>query len=118
MAAPEIAVLMRTCQHTAIPSTPTTTNFGYALKCDNASISYAKTPIQVPIPQSPPQIIDLGIYRPSISLSGTVETVGGDPTNTTVGFQGMETISYTRSAGYGSTAGAKTYYLPYKKQYH
>jgi len=93
---------------------PAYNNFGYALKCDNASISYAKTPIQVPIPQSAPQIIDLGIYRPSVSLSGTVETIGGDPTNTTVGFQGMETVTYTRSTGYGSSNSAKTYYLPYK----
>ena len=101
MAAPEIAVLLRTCKHTDIPSTPTTSNFGYALKCDNASISYAKTPIQVPIPQSPPQIIDLGIYRPSISLSGTVETVGGDASNSSSGFNGMEKVIYTRTAGYG-----------------
>ena len=93
---------------------PAYSNFGYALKCDNASISYAKTPIQVPIPQSAPQIIDLGIYRPSVSLSGTVETIGGDPTNTTVGFQGMETVTFTRSAGYGASNSAKTYYIPYK----
>ena len=106
---------MRTCQHTAIPSTPTTTNFGYALKCDNISISYAKTPIQIPIPQASPQLIDIGIYRPSISLSGVIDTVGGDTSNTTSGFQGMSSISYTRAAGYGNAGStAKTYYVPYK----
>ena len=92
------------------------TNFGYALKCDNASISYAKTPIQVPIPQSPPQIIDLGIYRPSISLSGTIETVGGDSTATAPAFEGMEQILYTRTGGYGASSDAKIYYIPYKNK--
>ena len=122
-ATPDEAVVIRASEGTTadthsngatVKISPAYNNFGYALKCDNASISYAKTPIQVPIPQSAPQIIDLGIYRPSVSLSGTVETIGGDPTNTTVGFQGMETVTYTRSTGYGSSNSAKTYYLPYK----
>ena len=117
MASPEIAVLLRTCTHTAIPSTPTTTNFGYALKCDNISISYAKTPIQIPIPQASPQLIDIGIYRPSISLSGVIDSIGGDTTNTTAGFQGMSSISYARAAGYGNAGStAKTYYVPYKNK--
>ena len=43
MEEPENSVLLRTCSHTTIPSTPTTTLFGYALKCDNVAISYTKT---------------------------------------------------------------------------
>ena len=80
MAAPEIAVLIRTCKHSDIDITSRKggipDKFGYALKCDNISISYSKTPIQVPIPQQSPQLIDIGVYRPSVSLSGVVETIG------------------------------------------
>ena len=114
-----VEVFLRNCRHDELKSTSVASSplkIGYALKCDNASISYAKTPIQVPIPQSPPQIIDLGIYRPSISLSGTVETVGGDASNSTSGFNGMEKVIYTRTAGYGGSSSAKTYYIPYKNK--
>ena len=82
MPTPELAVLLRTCKHSEIDITSRRNSipdkFGYALKCDNVSISYAKTPIQVPIPQQSPQLIDIGVYRPSVSLSGLVETVGGN----------------------------------------
>ena len=47
----------------------------FALKADSFSISYTKTPIQVPIPEQSPEIIDLGIFRPSISINGVVDTV-------------------------------------------
>ena len=81
MAAPEIAVLIRTCKHSDIDITSRREEipdkFGYALKCDNISISYSKTPIQVPIPQQSPTLIDIGVYRPSVSLSGVVDTIGG-----------------------------------------
>ena len=112
----ELAVLVRTCQHVNIPSTPTTTNFGYALKCDNVSISYSKTPIQVPIPQQSPQLIDIGVYRPSVSLSGVIETTGGNSSETTSGFEGMASMMHTRSSGYGSSVHAKKYFLPYKNK--
>jgi len=81
MAAPELAVLLRTCKHSEIDITSRKNSlpdkFGYALKCDNISISYSKTPIQVPIPQQSPQLIDIGVYRPSVSTSGIVDTIGG-----------------------------------------
>ena len=116
MAEPEIAVLLRTVPHGDIPSTPTTTAFGYALKCDNVSISYTKTPIQIPIPRTSPQLIDIGVYRPSVSLSGVIDTIGGNTSNTTAGFQGMSSISFTRTTGSGESASAKTYYIPYKNK--
>ena len=197
MAEPEIAVLLRTCKHADINYTSRNSKhlpskFGYALKCDNVAVSYAKTPIQVPIPQQSPQLIDIGVYRPSVSLSGIVETQGrsvptsyaktfaapvtdategaevgttynnitnlavgmigisngeqfeitaiSDPTvtvrrgankTTTVAhasgdavtfyegpafFEGLQSISYTRTAGYGSATGSRTYYVPYKNQ--
>ena len=192
MAAPEIAVLIRTCKHSDIDITSRKggipDKFGYALKCDNISISYSKTPIQVPIPQQSPQLIDIGVYRPSVSLSGVVETIGqntptadqstnlsaaiaatnattvnvdsasgmaiGDVINVSgaedmeitainsnaltvvrgingtkaythsdnavvIGygsafFEGMGLFNYTRAYGYGYSASAKPYYIPYK----
>ena len=122
MAAPEIAVLLRPCKHDEIinvgESNDTTAYvnkaYGFALKCDNVSISYAKTPIQVPIPQQAPQIIDLGIYRPSISLTGVVDTIGGGASTGQTGLEGMQTISFLRSAGYGGHVSARTYHVPYK----
>jgi len=104
----ELAVLLRNCPH---DSTPTGDFVGgvryerYALKCDSFSIQIAKTPIQVPIPQDAPEIIDIGFYRPSISIGGIIDTLGED--TTTVGpwssggdahyyFRNMGTMSVTR----------------------
>ena len=58
-----------------------------ALKVEQLSISISKTPIQIPIPRSTPQLLDLGISRPSITISGIVDNVGGDPSNSDSGFQ-------------------------------
>ena len=116
MAEPEISVLLRTCPHTSIPSTPTTTAFGYALKCDNVSISYTKTPIQIPRPRLSPQLIDIGVYRPSVSLSGVMDTIGGNTSETTTGFEGMASFTYTRTTGSGGSGSAKKYFIPYKNK--
>ena len=193
MAAPELAVLLRTCKHSDIDITlrkdGIPNKFGYALKCDNISISYSKTPIQVPIPQQSPQLIDIGVYRPSVSTSGVIDTIGGSPptaaqtttlsssidgattsipvasasgmavqdvinvtgaedmeitaisgnsltvnravngttayshaSNADVNgygpafFEGMSSLNYTRTYGYGSHSAAKPYYIPYKNQ--
>ena len=44
-----------------------------ALKVEQLSISLTKTPIQIPIARSTPAILDLGITRPAITVSGLVE---------------------------------------------
>lgn len=59
----------------------------FALKCDSFSISYSKTPIVIPIPQRSPEMIDLGAFRPSISMGGTVDTVQPTPASITVNGQ-------------------------------
>ena len=117
MAEPEIAVLLRTCKHENVGDSAD--EFGYALKCDNVSISYAKTPIQIPTPRNPPILFDIGVYRPSISLSGVIDTKPGNASgNNTTNFWDMESISFTRISGYGtqSDTAAKTYYIPYKNK--
>jgi len=59
----------------------------FALKSDSFAISYSKTPIQVPIPEATPELIDLGIFRPSITINGVVDTVQPTPSSITVGGQ-------------------------------
>lgn len=75
-----------------------------ALKAEQISLSSSRSVIQVPIVQLSPIILDMGMVRPSLTLSGIVDTVGGDQTNTTSGFQGMESM----------TISSQTYYIPYK----
>ncbi|MAF43330.1 MAG: hypothetical protein CMI54_04045 [Parcubacteria group bacterium] len=113
MADPTLAVLLRNGNHDAA-------TIRYALKCNDVAIAYARTPIQIPIAQQSPELIDLGFYRPSITCTGVVDTVGGDATNTTSGVAGMSSFVYTRATvsssqwNDGGHASAKTYYIPYK----
>jgi len=90
-----LAVLLRNGTHAAATER-------YILKCDNASIQVAKTPIQIPIPQQSPELFDIGIFRPSITVSGIVDTIGlpsgADP------YMDWEII------------GDAIYYVPYKNR--
>ena len=49
----------------------------FALKADSVTISISKTPIQIPIPQNTPQLVDFGIFRPAITVSAIVDNIGG-----------------------------------------
>ena len=114
----DLAVLLRNCPHDN--NATSTTKIRYALKCDNMSMNIAKTPIQIPIPSRSPELIDLGIFRPSITLSGTVDNVG-QASGTTTGFEHMEAISVTRpywasATSYTTTNATQTYYIPYKNK--
>jgi len=83
------------------------------LKADQFSISYSRTPIHIAIPYSEPEIFDLGQTRPSLTISGVVDTIGGDSTNTTSNFWGMASETITGPNGSGGT-NDKVYYIPYK----
>ena len=120
-----LAVLLRNCPHDGSTTGDPLSGSGlnqiyktrFALKCETFTVQIAKTPIQVPIPQQAPELIDIGFYRPSISISGIVDTVGGDTTTTKAGFENMESLTISRR--YWSTATAYTernniYYIPYK----
>jgi len=113
----ELAVLLRDGQH----GTSGTTR--YALKCNDVAVSIAKTPIQIPIPQQSPELIDIGYSRPSITLTGIVDTIGGNPSNvgsgSDAGYAGMSSIQFSRatvSTGWddGGSNTVQTYYIPYK----
>ena len=77
-----------------------------ALKAEQVSITVTKTPIVIPVARSTPTILDLGISRPALTISGLVDTVGGDTNVLDTQFNSMESISI------GSPA--QTYYIPYK----
>jgi len=117
-----IAVLLRNGLHDASTGDTREASIRYALKCDSAVIQFQKTPIQIPIPQQSPELFDLGIVRPSISISGIVDTVGGDTSNTTTGVEHMESITVARrywawaSSASSYTLSSKTYYIPYKNK--
>ena len=80
-------------------------NTFYALKVDSLTISISKTPIQIPIPQNSPTLIDFGIFRPTITLSALVEN-GPVNTSTTSGYEGMEYITYN----------GVQWFIPYKNK--
>ena len=85
----------------------------YALKADSVTINLQKTPIQIPIPQNTPQLVDFGIFRPSITVSAIVDNVGGDNMVTTAGYEGMERIYVTQGTS-NSLSTSVIYYVPYK----
>ena len=74
MAEPTLAVLLRDGPHDSA-------GIRYALKCNDIAISYARTPIQIPIAQQSPELIDLGFVRPSLTCTGTVDTIGENSGN-------------------------------------
>lgn len=96
--AAELAVLLRDKDNSGA-----TTRL--ALKVDQLSLAYSRTPIHIAIPFSEPQIFDLGTTRPTMTLSGVIDNIGMDTTNTTANaFFNMEKF----------TTQGQTYYVPYK----
>jgi|TARA_R100001460_G_scaffold3030_1_gene9325 hypothetical protein len=65
----------------------------FALKADSFSINYVKTPIQIPIANGgSPELIDIGTIRPSITVTGLVDT--DDPSETVSGPTRNSSTSY------------------------
>ena len=112
--ASELAVLLRNCPHSSVNAAGG--YIGYALKIQQVSVQIAKTPIQIPIPQASPEIIDIGSFRPSINIQGLIDNIGGDNTNTTANVQGMDSVTHLRTTAPDGDASAKTYYVPYKNR--
>lgn len=79
-----------------------------ALKANQISVAIAKSPIQVPVPRGSPLLLDLGIAKPTITISGIVDTIGQDPTNSTTNFWGMEKIAISDGSN------SVDYVIPYK----
>ena len=110
-----LAILFRNCPHNG--SATDGTNIRYALKCDTFTVQYTRQPLQIPMIGQSPEIFDLGIVRPSITLNGIVDTVGGAST-TTANYQNMESMSIARKYWTGGSyqSVTQTYYIPYKNK--
>ena len=80
-----LSVLLRNGEHDNTNSKEATIKF--ALKCDTFAVNIGKTPIQIPIPGSSPELLDLGIFRPSVTISGVVDTVVPSPASYTISGQ-------------------------------
>jgi|TARA_R100001163_G_C5049144_1_gene186102 hypothetical protein len=66
----------------------------FALKADSFSINYVKTPVQIPIANGgTPELIDIGTIRPSITVTGIVDTTS--PSETVSGPTRNSSTSYT-----------------------
>jgi len=46
---------------------------GHVLKAESLTITLSKTPIQIPLPSSSPQLLDLNMIRSNITIGGLVE---------------------------------------------
>ena len=99
MATPTLFVLLRNGTHAAA-------SLRYALKAESWALQGSKTPIQIPIPQENPELIDLGIVRPSLTISGIVDSRGESTSENTTDFQTMSSFSWN----------SQTYYIPYKNK--
>ena len=114
--ATQLAVLLRDGMHKASGFTGAASLF-YMLKADQFQVSIAKTPIQIPIPQQSPELIDIGIFRPSITIGGLVDNVGGNPDEDETNYIGMESLSITaKSSDTAAVSSTQTYYIPYKNK--
>jgi len=82
---PNLSVLIRDGEHDTT-NTKKGTEF-FALKCDTWAVNIAKTPIQIPVPGSSTELLDLGIFRPSVTISGVVDTVQPSPASITISGQ-------------------------------
>ena len=87
-----LSILLRDGDHGSKTSTPATNRF--ALQAATFSFTMTKTPIQIPVPQSRPQIIDLGVTRPNISVAGVIDTVGL-PSQSADSSYYLESLDYT-----------------------
>lgn len=85
-----------------------------ALKTDQFSIQIAKTPLQIAVSHSTPLLLDMGMTRPSINISGLVDNIGGDTSNNTANFWDMESMVISGPNAAGDGTENQTYYVPYK----
>ena len=97
----EISVLLRDGTHAGA-------NIRLALKAEQVSTAIARTPIQIAPPKSTQPdktLMDLGINKTSITISGIIDNIGTDLSQTTENaFFNMEILSI----------GSRNYYIPYK----
>ena len=96
--AEQLAVLFRDGSHAGATNR-------FALKVEQLSIAIARTPMQIPVASLSPEIIDIRMSRPTITISGVVDNTPQDASgNDDSNFWDMEYI----------TISGQKYYIPYK----
>ena len=120
------AVLFRNCAHGPLNSDLTSeSKVRFVLQCDNFAVQVARTPIQMPIPGQSPRLMDFGIFRPSISISGLVDIQGREATLNPSGLASDAAKDYYAFLGYvpygrrtndvqGNTTCTVNYFFPNK----
>jgi len=80
------------------------------LKCDQVSVQYTQSPIQITPPNEDQITFELGFSKPSMTISGIVDNIGGDLSNASysatadLNVKGMEYL----------TLNGQNYFIPYK----
>ena len=96
----EISVLLRNGTHAGA-------SIRLALKAEQVSVAVTRTPSQLAIPKSTGTIFDLGVNKTTLTISGIIDNVPTDKSQTTSGdFYNMEILSLGSSA--------QNYHIPYK----
>lgn len=67
----------------------------FAMKAEDVAITVTRTPLQIPVPQASPFIFDIGSYRPSLTISGT-----------------LDDVNTADSESFNGSGAAATYYVP------
>jgi len=106
-----LSILLRDGNHAGSENSATNR---FALQVATFSVTLTKTPIQIPIPQNRPNLIDLGVTRPNISISGVIDTVGL-PNVADITTNHMQVLEYTLYNTPNTTNhSTQKYYVPYK----
>ena len=88
--AEQLAVLLRDGSHAGATNR-------FALKVEQLSIAIARTPMQIPVPSLSPEIFDIRMSRPTITISGLVDNTPQDASgNDDSNFWDMEYITISR----------------------
>jgi len=99
----DLEILLRDVAHDASVSA----GKKLALKCEQLTVAVSKSPIQTSAGAGKVNLNDFGFIRPSITVSGTIDNVGGDPAQGDEGSQGYQDMEVV-------SIGSQNYRIPYK----
>ena len=84
------------------------------LKCDQITIQYSGSPLQIVNPGNDAILLDMGFIRPSMTISGIVDNIGGNPSNTTIAGSDPEDQNANVRGMESMYLSGQTYYIPFK----
>ena len=102
----DLSVFIRNGAHTGAASDVVK----LALKCEQFTIQYSQSPIQISQPGDDQILFDLGFSKPSMTLSGLVDNIGGNTGNTSHNADQNQNVKGMTSM----TLNGQVYYIPYK----